>query len=302
MIFCTNKCMEVMMRIKEEKNKIIIKDQPDFEPCHIFECGQAFRWEKQKNNSYTVVANSKVINVAKEKEDIIISNTNEEDFYNIWQDYFDLNTDYSSIKSTLDTDEIMKTAINFGQGIRILNQDEFETMISFIISANNRIPMIKKVIENLSINFGEKIGEYDGKLYYSFPTYEQLADAPIEIIRDCKAGFRSERIKEAAIRIIDEKNTVYDLRNKSYDEALEYLLSYKGVGNKVANCILLFSMKQFSTFPVDVWVRRVMQELYVSKMTSDKEIRKFAEDKFGHMSGYAQQYLFYYARENGIGR
>lgn len=302
MIFCTNKCTEVMMRIKEEKNKIIIKDQPDFEPCHIFECGQAFRWEKQKDSSYTVVSNGKVINVAKEKEDIIINNTDIEDFYNIWQDYFDLNTDYSSIKSTLDTDEIMETAINFGQGIRILNQDEFETMISFIISANNRIPMIKKVIENLSINFGDKIGEYNGKLYYSFPTYEQLAKAPIEIIRECKAGFRSERIKEAAIRIIDEKNTVYDLRNKSYDEALEYLLSYKGVGNKVANCILLFSMKQFSTFPVDVWVRRVMQELYVSKMTSDKEIRKFAEDKFGHMSGYAQQYLFYYARENGIGR
>lgn len=290
------------MRIKEEKNKIIIKEQPDFEPCHIFECGQAFRWEKEKDNSYTLVANRKVINVVKNNDDIIINNTNEEDFNNIWLDYFDLNTDYTSIKSLLNNDDIMSKSIAFGHGIRILNQDEFETMISFIISANNRIPMIKKVIENLSQSFGNRIGEYNGRLYYSFPSYEQLANADIELIKACKAGFRSERIKEAAIRMIEEKDVVYNLKNSSYDEALEYLLSYKGIGNKVANCILLFSMKQFSTFPVDVWVRRVMQELYVPKTTNDKQIREFAESKFSNMSGYAQQYLFYYARENGIGK
>lgn len=290
------------MRIKEEKNKIIIKEQPDFDPCHIFECGQAFRWEKEKDNSYTVVAKGKVINIAKQNEDIIINNTNAEDFIDIWQDYFDLNTDYTNIKLWLDNDDIMKKAIGFGHGIRILNQDEFEIIISFMISANNRIPMIKKVIENLSYNFGDKIGEYNGKLYYSFPTEEQLAKADIDIIRSCKAGFRSERIKEAAMRIVDERDIVYMLKEKSYEDALEYLLSYKGIGNKVANCILLFSMKQFSTFPVDVWVRRVMQELYVPKTTSDKQIREFAEHKFGSLSGYAQQYLFYYARENGIGK
>lgn len=290
------------MNIKEEKNRIIITEQPDFEPSHIFECGQAFRWEKEKDNSYTVVANGRVINVAKENENIVINNTNEEEFCNIWQDYFDINTDYSNIKLSLNNDDIMKKAIEFGHGIRILNQDEFETIISFIISANNRIPMIKKVIENLSINFGDKIGDYNGKTYYSFPTMEQLANAPVEVIRDCKAGFRSERIKEAAKRIIEEKDIVYNLKSKSYDEALEYLMTYKGIGNKVANCVLLFSMKQFSTFPVDVWVRRVMQELYVPKTTSDKEIRKFAEDKFGDISGYAQQYLFYFAREQGIGK
>lgn len=290
------------MKIREEKNKIIITEQPNFEPCHIFECGQAFRWEREKDNSYTVVANGKVINVAKENDNIFINNATEEDFYNIWQDYFDLNTDYNEITSDLNNDDVMKKAIEFGHGIRILNQDEFETIISFIISANNRIPMIKKVIENLSTNFGDKIGEYNGKEYYAFPTMEQLAKAPIDVIKDCKAGFRSERIKEAAIRIIGEKDIVYNLKSKSYDEALEYLMTYNGIGNKVANCVLLFSMKQFSTFPVDVWVRRVMQELYVPKTTSDKEIRKFAEDKFGHISGYAQQYLFYYAREQGIGK
>ncbi len=290
------------MIIKEERNKIVIKEQRDFEPCHIFECGQAFRWEKEKDESYTLIAKGKVINIAKHNEDIVINNTNVDDFNNIWLDYFDLKTDYTNIKEWLNNDDIMSKAIAFGQGIRILNQDEFETMISFIISANNRIPMIKKVIENLSQNFGNRIGEYNGRLYYAFPSYEQLANADIEVIKSCKAGFRSERIKEAAMRMIVEKDVVYNLKNKSYDEALEYLLSYKGIGNKVANCILLFSMKQFSTFPVDVWVRRVMQELYVPKTTSDKQIREFAENKFGNMSGYAQQYLFYYARENGIGK
>lgn len=290
------------MKIREEKNKIIITEQADFEPSHIFECGQAFRWEKEVDNSYTVIANNKVINVAKNNDMIVINNTTIEDFHNIWSDYFDMQTNYNNIKKQLANDDIMKQATEFGHGIRILNQDEFETMISFIISANNRIPMIKKVIENLSITFGDYIGEYNNKKYYSFPTAEQLACASVEKISDCKAGFRSERIKQAAQRVILERDTVYDLKNRTYDEGFEYLKSYNGIGDKVANCILLFSMKQFKTFPVDVWVRRVMQALYVPQTAKDIEIRKFAEDKFKDMSGYAQQYLFFYARENGIGK
>jgi N-glycosylase/DNA lyase len=213
-----------------------------------------------------------------------------------------MDTNYSEIKKCVNIDDIMDTAIKFGQGIRILNQDEWEIMISFMISANNRIPMIKKVIENISRYFGEYICNYRGREYYTFPTAENLSKAPLELIQECKAGFRSERIKEAAIRFLIEKETIYDLKNKTYDEGLEYLKTYKGIGDKVANCILLFSMKQFDTFPVDVWVRRVMQTLYVDKNTNDKEIRKFAENKFGKLSGYAQQYLFYYAREHGIGK
>lgn len=290
------------MNIIEKNNQVIIHDINDFNVSHIFDCGQCFRWNKEQDGSYTGVVKNKIINVEQNGSSVIFNNINKDDFNNILEDYFDLNTDYTKIKSLLQTDEIMAKAIKFGEGIRILNQDEWEIMISFMISANNRIPMIKKVIENLSTSFGDYIGSYKGREYFSFPSAEQLSNAPLEKIMECKAGFRSPRLKEAAERFLKEKEVIYNIKNTSYDEGLAYLKTYKGIGDKVANCILLFSMKQFETFPVDVWVRRVMQELYVDKDTKDKDIQKFAENKFGKYSGYAQQYLFFYARENGIGK
>lgn len=290
-----------MMNIIQKDNKIIVHDIRDFNITHIFECGQCFRWNREEDGSYTGVVKNKVINVLQQKNTVEFNNINTDD-YDIIKNYFDFDTDYETIKNTLNTDEIMAEAIKFGEGIRILNQEEWETMVSFMISANNRIPMIKKVIENLSVSFGDYIGNYRGKEYFSFPTAERLSAAPVERILECKAGFRAPRIKEAATRFLYEKDKIYNIKNMSYDEGLAYLKTYKGIGDKVANCILLFSMKHFDTFPVDVWVRRVMQTLYVSKETKDADIRKFAENKFGKYSGFAQQYLFYYARENGIGK
>lgn len=289
------------MKITEKDNMLIMEDMKDFNITHIFDCGQCFRWNREEDGSYTGVVSGKVINVSQQGTKVVFDNLTSDDF-NIIKDYFDLDTDYEKIKEKIGTDDIMKKAIDFGCGIRILNQDEWETMISFMISANNRIPMIKKVIENLSLSFGNFITNYRGKDYYSFPAPEQLAAAPVEKIMECKAGFRAPRIKEAAERFLNEKAIIYDLKNKTYQEGLDYLKTYCGIGDKVANCILLFSMKQFDTFPVDVWVRRVMQTLYVDKDTSDKEIRRFAEEKFGDFSGYAQQYLFYYARELNVGK
>lgn len=290
-----------MMNIIQKDNKIIVHDIRDFNITHIFECGQCFRWNREEDGSYTGVVKNKVINVLQQKNTVEFNNINTDDF-DIIKNYFDFDTDYETIKNTLNTDEIMAEAIKFGEGIRILNQEEWETMVSFMISANNRIPMIKKVIENLSVSFGDYIGNYRGKEYFSFPTAERLSAAPVERILECKTGFRAPRIKAAATRFLTEKDKIYNIKNMSYDEGLAYLKTYKGIGDKVANCILLFSMKHFDTFPVDVWVRRVMQTLYVSKETKDADIRKFAENKFGKYSGFAQQYLFYYARENGIGK
>jgi len=289
------------MNIIQKDNKITIHDIRDFNITHIFECGQCFRWNREDDGSYTGVVKNKVINVLQQENTVEFNNINTDD-YDIIKNYFDFDTDYETIKNTLNTDEIMAEAIKFGEGIRILNQEEWETMISFMISANNRIPMIKKVIENLSVSFGDYIGNYRGKDYFSFPTAERLSAAPVERILECKAGFRAPRIKEAATRFLYEKDKIYNIKNMSYNEGLAYLKTYKGIGDKVANCILLFSMKHFDTFPVDVWVRRVMQTLYVSKETKDADIRKFAENKFGKYSGFAQQYLFFYARENGIGK
>lgn len=287
--------------MKKEGNKITLQNVKDFNINHIFDCGQCFRWNKEEDGSYTGVVKNKVINIRQDGSTVEFDNISMDD-YPLIEKYFDLDTSYEDIKKNLDTDEIIAEAIKFGEGIRILNQDEWETMISFMISANNRIPMIKRVIENLSTSFGDFICSYGGKDYYSFPTAERLSAAPVEKILECKAGFRAPRIKAAAARFLNEKDQIYNIKNMSYDDGLAYLKTYSGIGDKVANCILLFSSRHFNTFPVDVWIRRVMQTLYVSKDTKDKDIKKFAEDKFGKYSGFAQQYLFYYARENGIGK
>jgi N-glycosylase/DNA lyase len=287
------------MDIIQEKNKIIIQDIRDFDVNHIFECGQCFRWNKEEDGSYTGVVKNKVINVFQDGTRVEFNNIGD---YETIKEYFDLDTDYGAVKEALSFDQIMQEAIKFGYGIRILRQDEWETMISFMISANNRIPMIKRVIENLSACFGDYICSYRGKDYYTFPTAESLANAPVERIFECKAGFRSPRIKEAASRFLKERETIYNIKNMTYDEGLAYLKTYNGIGDKVANSILLFSMRHFDTFPVDVWIRRIMQTLYLSKDTRDKDIKMFAEEKFGQYAGLAQQYLFFYARENKIGK
>lgn len=291
------------MKVIQEGNKLILEDVKNFDPKHIFECGQCFRWIKQKDNSYTGVAMGKVINVKKINNKIYLDNTTKEDFENIWYDYFDLGNDYKEIIDKLKVmDEYLEKATEFGEGIRILKQDSWEMLISFIISSNNRIPMIQRAINNLSKNFGTYIGEYNGQDYYAFPTPEQLNKASQEEIRACSTGFRDKYIKSTTQIVNDEGINVLDYRKLSTEDCLKELLKFNGVGPKVGDCIALFGMQKYDTFPVDVWVKRVMQEFYVAEDLSLTKIRKFGIEKFGELSGFAQQYLFYYARELGIGR
>lgn len=291
------------MKVYERDNTVILEDIKDFDPKHIFECGQCFRWIKEEDDSYTGVFRDKILNVKKENDLVYFNNTNLKDFEEIWYDYFDLGTDYSKIKRILsDMDEYLKKSIEFGYGIRILKQDSWEMLISFIISSNNRIPMIQKAINNLSREYGKYIGSYNGEDYYSFPTPEELNKASIEDIRNCKTGFRDKYIRTTTERVINDNDDVSNYRNLSTEECLKELLKFNGVGAKVGDCIALFGMQKMDTFPVDVWVKRVMQEFYIKEDLSLPKIRKFAIDKFGDLSGYAQQYLFYYARELGIGR
>ncbi|EOD00172.1 DNA-3-methyladenine glycosylase family protein [Caldisalinibacter kiritimatiensis] len=289
-------------RIIEEGDKIIIKDIYDFEPKHVFECGQCFRWNEESDGSYTGVAYDRVINVKKDSNDIILSNTNIKDIEKIWKNYFDLNRDYGKIKSKLSNDKVLKEAMDFGHGIRILKQDVWETVISFIISANNRIPMIKKAIETLSEKYGEFIEEYRGKKHYSFPKPDVLSKLSIDEIEDCGVGYRAKYIATTAAIVANRQMDIYRIKNLSTDSARKELMLLSGVGPKVAHCIMLFSMDKHDSFPVDVWVKRVMEHFYFKKDTKIKDIQEYAENKFGEYSGFAQQYLFYYARENGIGR
>lgn len=231
---------------------------------------------------------------------LIIRNTNLKDFQDIWFDYFDLGRDYRKVKKAVATDDIMKKAVKFGGGIRILRQDPWETLISFIISANNRIPRIMKIIDDMSRFYGNEI-EYNGKLYYSFPDVQSLAACSLEQLQVCRAGYRCGYIHKTAAMIALGDFDIKKLNELETGKAREYLLKLQGVGNKVADCMLLYSGTKFDVFPTDVWVKRVMEELYFKREASFKEIQQFAADKFGYLAGMAQQYLFYYARST-LGR
>lgn len=291
------------MKLEEIKNGIILKETKDFDPVHIFECGQCFRWIKEDDGSYTGVAKGKVINVKKDGENIVIDNTNKEEFENIWYDYFDLGRDYTSLKKELaQHDENLKKAVDFGWGIRILQQDSWEMLISFIISSNNRIPMIQRAINNISEKYGKEIGEYRGRKYFAFPSPEELSKASVEELRECKTGFRDKYIYHTNKMVIEENLNMEDFIEMDSEVCHKELMKFKGVGAKVADCIALFGMRKYDSFPVDVWVKRVMQEFYGAEDMSLPKMRKYGMELFGEKAGFAQQYLFYYVRELEIGK
>ena len=286
--------------MKEQEYKI--KNQKSFELEHIFECGQCFRWNKQEDGSYTGVFKGNVLNVNKLDNEITFRGMVNGKIENVVEDYFDLDRNYEEIKSKLSKiDKYLENSINYGYGIRILNQDLWETIISFIISANNNIPRIKGIIERISQKYGKEI-EWEGKKYYTFPSAEEMKDVTIEDFRKLGLGFRDKRIYETIHLVLDKKVNLDKMYEKETKEVREELLTLSGVGPKVADCILLFStLKRFDVFPIDVWVRRVMNELYIKNedenKVSKKEIMNIADEKFGSLEGLAQQYLFYWKRD-----
>lgn len=288
------------MLIKEQK--YILKNPKSFNLEHIFECGQCFRWNKQENGSYTGIFKENVLSVKQQGKDFVFRGICNGNIQNIIEEYFDLSRNYEDMKSKLEKiDESIATSIKHGDGIRLLNQDLWETIISFIISANNNIPRIKGIIERLSAQYGKKI-IWKEKSYYTFPTPEQLKDVTVEDYRNLGLGFRDVRLYETVHMVLDGKVNLEKMHNeKDTYKIREQLLSLSGVGPKVADCILLFSsLKRLEVFPIDVWVRRVMNELYIKNKNENKvnkkEIERVANEKFGNLAGIAQQYLFYWKR------
>lgn len=266
---------------------MIITTKP-FDLEQTFECGQCFRWNKNSDGSYTGVAHSKLINIKQTDKGVEINDDSE-----IWQEYFDLNTDYNEIINNLSTDDIMRNAIKNGEGIRILKQDFFETVISFIISQNNNIPRIKNIVEAFCKKYGEKI-EGD---YYSFPKAEKIANLEKEELAFLRAGYRDAYIIDAAQKISKGEINKDIIYNASIEDARAEISKIKGVGPKVADCILLFSATRGEVFPTDVWMKKVLTQLYGFENLTPKAINEFAKEKFGKLAGYAQQYLFYNMRE-----
>lgn len=280
---------------KEDSNGIVIENVRDFELKHTFDCGQCFRWNENSDGSYTGVALGRAVTLKKEGDKVYINGGKIED-RDLWINYFDFERDYEEIKGRLSSDEILKEAISHGKGIRILNQEAFETVISFIISANNRIPMIKRAVENISKKYGNKI-EHNGREYYSFPSPERLSKASCEEIQACGCGFRAQYIVETTREVVSGNVNLDKIKTLDMEEAHKELIKLKGIGPKVADCILLFSMNKSGAFPVDVWVKRVMQYFYLAPDVSLKKIRDFGMERFNGLAGFAQQYLFYYARD-----
>ena len=286
------------------EQEYVLQRCSSFEPKHIFECGQCFRWNPEADGSYTGVLSNNVINVKKDKDKIIFIGTCEKDIKNTCCEYFDLNYDYEKMKEELSkTDEYLRESINYGYGIRILNQDLWETIISFIISANNNIPRIKGIIERISKEYGKEI-VWNNKSYYTFPNPEELAIASVQDLRRLGLGFRDVRIYETTRMVMSREIDLNGLQKiNDVNHLREKLLLIPGVGPKVADCIMLFALRKRDVFPIDVWVRRVMNELYIRNKDENKvdrrEIEQLAKEKYGNFAGLAQQYLFYWKRETG---
>lgn len=285
-----------------KKQEYIIKNIKDFNMVHIFECGQCFRWNRQQDGSYTGVIGESVLNVKQDCNNIIFSGVSPKNLKEIVTEYFDLNTNYSEIKLNLSKiDDYMEKSIKYGEGIRILKQDFWECIISFIISANNNIPRIKGIIEKLSKAYGKEI-EWNGVLYYTFPTPEELGKATVNDLRGLGLGFRDKRVYDTTKMVLNGIfNLIETANTEDIGELKNKLLELPGVGEKVADCIMLFSLKRFEVFPIDVWVRRVMNQLYIKNenetKVSKKDIKDLAELKYAGLAGIAQQYLFYSIRD-----
>lgn len=280
------------------EQQYIIETLATFESEHIFECGQCFRWNKQEKGSYIGVFRDNVLKVEKKQNKVIFTGICNGDIKEICEDYFSLNEDYEKIKKDLaKIDDNLKRSIEFGKGIRILHQDLWETLISFIISANNNIPRIKKIIERLSQNYGKKI-EFEGKEFYIFPTPEELSKASVQDLRNLGLGFRDVRVYETTKKVLNGEIDLNTMEKEQDVKIIEKnLLDIPGVGPKVADCIMLFALKKYQVFPIDVWVRKVMAELYFeNEEQKPQKIKQFVEQYFGNKAGLAQQYLFYWRR------
>lgn len=256
----------------------------------ICESGQCFRMTKIEKNKYAVVAQGKYLEL-EQKEEEIIFHCSEDEYTHVWERYFDFNTDYKQfIESVTNKDEYLYRAVQFGKGIRILEQDIWEIIISFIISQQNNIKRIRKCIETLCETYGEKKYTAEGKLYYDFPTVSALANATEEELRACNLGYRSKYIVNTANSIKRNEVDLESLKCMSYRAARETLMRLSGIGEKVADCICLFSLHHLDTFPVDTHIRKVLEQYYP---------KGFPYDTYMGYNGIIQQYIFYYDLKGG---
>ncbi len=265
--------------------------RPDcFDLDLIFDCGQSFRFTECGNGSYKGVAFGKAVTFSQDKDTVTVTGADKNDFETLWKHYLALDADYSSMRKRIRAlrpdDSVLTEAMECGKGIRLLNQDKWETLLSFIISQNNNIPRIRSIIERLSYELGERT-EHNGEALYSFPPPEAIVSLGEEGLREMKVGFRAPYMLDAAKKVSSGEINLDELDTYNTEELLSHLMTVKGVGLKVASCVALFAYGRLDSFPVDVWIKRVLDKYYPSG---------FDHSSLGDIAGLVQQYLFYYER------
>ncbi len=269
------------MEVTKTQNGVRISGVSDLDLAQTLDCGQSFRWV-EKDGKFSGVACGKKVEIYYENEDLCIDNTTVEDFEGIWRNYLDLDLDYGKIRAEVSAiHPVLKEACAYAPGIRILRQEPWEALCTFIISQNNNIKRIKGIVGRLCESFGEKIDDY-----YTFPGAEKLASLEAEDLAPIRAGFRNKYIIDAAVKVAFGEVDLEKCRVIEYGEARAELMKIKGVGTKVADCTLLFGLHRIEAFPVDVWMRRALEKLFPD----------MTENDFGSYAGIAQQYIFHYSR------
>lgn len=271
------------MDIKFEKDKIYIKNTANFDLAQTLDCGQAFRWTQNDDGVWRGIAFGKYIELYEKDGDIIISGTNQQDFDNLWANYFDLHRDYAKIIKEVSVNETVRKAAEYSSGIRLLNQEPWEALCSFIISQNNNIPRIKGIIERLCENFGTKT--HSG---YTFPSAQTISALSVEDLSVIRSGFRAKYIIDAANKVTSGEIDLEQLKHTDYDTARGILMTIKGVGPKVADCVLLYGLSHIEAFPRDVWINRALTQLFEGKIPN-------CAVQYG---GIVQQYIFHYIRNH----
>ena len=279
-----------MMDIRYECEQLNIRNITDFSLADCLACGQAFRWRPQ-GNGFSGVALGRAIYAEQSGDTLTLQGVGEGDA-DAFTRYFDLTRDYGAVKVMYCGDPFIREGMAYAPGMRVLNQPPFETLISFIVSANNNVKRISGIVETLCARFGAPVeGGCD------FPKPEVLASLSEDELKACGAGYRARYIIGAA-RAVADGFDLETLRSMQFEQARQELAKLPGVGLKVADCVCLYSLGFAQAFPADVWMRRVLCGVYGYGGKNDKQMRAFVDERFGAYAGLAQQYLFHYARHH----
>ena len=269
---------------------ILIKNMNNIDLENTITCGQIFRYIKELDNSFTIVLKDRVVNIKLDNNILYVDSNKLDNLENIIREYLDLDRDYLSIiKKIKKLDNKLSSCLDESIGLKMIKQDPLECIISYIISQNNSVRNIQNSLNLISEHFGEKVIFRD-KVYYLFPTLDKLSSITMDEFRKCKVGFRDKYLVDIIKSIVDKEldiNKIYDMNS---NDALNYLINFKGIGMKVASCILLFAYQKYDVYPVDTWVKKYMETEY--GIIGENNIRKYAKDTYGEYSGLAIQYMF----------